>query len=882
VPLQQLEESFLGRTREIEIFNRWLVDPEAPWILYFHDELEKKEKKGGIGKTWLLKKCAELARQQRPEAVVVMIDFFNLIYRDGLAIAERVVQELQAAYPHWTARDFTHVLTEHRKSRPDESVEGAEIRVDLARSLQADLKRLEPSLGEAKKSLLLFFDTFELIEHNPIVAILNYARTFPDNYYFDRVGVVFAGRNKLDWSHANWRGRENEVWELALAPFSQAETLEYLQRESIYDPETPPEQAQALYRRTEGRPILIGLVADVLNQRIMTVEKLIQVPQESFEAHLVTQINHLENPLNWVILFMAHVYHRFNIVILNWILREAKISEFVQEISPEELLARLSQLSFVRASSSGDDLVLHDEMRRLVNQYCWVTQDADLRLRKEISRCMLGYYEQEMANMPLEQERQAYTAEVLHHRLFLDVAEGFDYFQRNFEDAFFKEQIPLANALLQEAQQFTDLLSAGQRSDLEFAEARLLRSEEDVLHALEHLQTLEQEADEDWMALNRSALLEEVGRCHLFSGNFTEAIDHFKRQLELEQEQGNELRVAKALYWLGFTDRSRGQFDDAIAYYEQSIDIYQRLDKQQEYANTLNNISFIYKLRGRTEEALRKCQLGLRIREGLFRAGEISEYPLGLSLSTMGQIYLDAGHFVWGGDCFDKAFEIYTRLGRRKELAATYNRFGLIQIAKSDLRQAAAWFMKAEEASVDLHPEAYITSLNKQGLIHKRQGQWQEALNFFQKSLEKAREANDRYQYVENLIDLAEAQSHLQQEEQAQRNLQEAEEIASRWDYFLLLGHLKEVQGDILFRDGKYEDAFHYYGEYCRYLAKHNRVEYNQATRKVMDQFFATPKERVPAIVDAFIAYWTVQGLEKDYPDMIQSLEDTREARLLG
>ena len=882
MPIQQIGESFLGRTRELERFRQWLVDPEAPWILYLHDELEEKEKKGGVGKTWLLKKYAELAKQQQPDRTVVMIDFFNVIYRDGLAIAERIVQEIQAAYPQWTAKDFTNVLEGYRQTNPIKRIEGTEVRVDLSKALQADLIRLERLLGESKKSLLLLFDTFELIEQNPIVAILNYTRTFPDNYYVELIGVVFAGRNKLDWGHINWKGREKEIWEIAISPFSPLETVEYLQRESIYGQDTPLHQTQALYERTEGRPILVGLVADVLNQRVMTVEKLIEVPLESFESYLVTQINHLENPLNWIILFMAHIYHRFNVGILDWILHETELSKFVQEISYNELIAKLELLSFVRTSSSGNDLVLHDEMHRLVNQYCWKIQDEDLHLRKEISRCMIGYYEQEIARTQLEQERQAYIAEALYHKLFFDLTEGFNYFQGNFAKAFSRVQVPLASALLQETQQFADFLLPAQRNDLRFAEARLLRLEESVSLALERFQALEEQADPDWIRLHQSEVLEEKGRCQLLSGNFTEAIDHFKRELELEQARGNELQIAQALQWLGFTERNRGQFDDAITYYEQSIDIYQRLDRQPEYASVLNNISYVYKLQGKTEEALRKCQLGLRIRERLFRTGEEDEDIVGLSQSTMGQIYLDAGHFVWASSCFEKAFEIYSRRGRKREMAATYNRFGLLQMARNDLRQATVWFTKAQEASADIHPEAYITSLSMQGRLHIRQEQWQEASGFFEKALEKAREVNDKYQYVENLINLAEARVCLNQEESASQLLQEAEGIATQWNYLYLLGHVKEVHGDIHFRGERYQEAFAYYSEFCRYMAMHNLVEYNKATRKVMDQLFDTPKDKVSTIIDTFIVYWSAQRLDKDHPDMLKSLEDTKEARLLG
>ena len=89
MPSQQITDNFIGRSRELRIFTQWLADTDSPWILYFYDAIKEKSKKGGIGKTWLLRQCAMLAKQYQPNIAIVMIDFFDITYRDGIAIAER-------------------------------------------------------------------------------------------------------------------------------------------------------------------------------------------------------------------------------------------------------------------------------------------------------------------------------------------------------------------------------------------------------------------------------------------------------------------------------------------------------------------------------------------------------------------------------------------------------------------------------------------------------------------------------------------------------------------------------------------------------------------------------------------------------------------------
>jgi len=60
----QTSDLFIGRKKERELFEQWLTDDNSPvQVLYFHDKAEEPEKKGGIGKTWLLKECIRWAEQ---------------------------------------------------------------------------------------------------------------------------------------------------------------------------------------------------------------------------------------------------------------------------------------------------------------------------------------------------------------------------------------------------------------------------------------------------------------------------------------------------------------------------------------------------------------------------------------------------------------------------------------------------------------------------------------------------------------------------------------------------------------------------------------------------------------------------------------------------
>jgi tetratricopeptide (TPR) repeat protein len=268
----------------------------------------------------------------------------------------------------------------------------------------------------------------------------------------------------------------------------------------------------------------------------------------------------------------------------------------------------------------------------------------------------------------------------------------------------------------------------------------------------------------------------------------------------------------------------------------------------------------------------------LRIRNDLFKAGQISEIPIGLTLSTIGLVYLDIDDLLQAEQVFQRANEIYSRARHRKAIANTKNRFGQIAMAKNDLPEAKRWFEDAQEASAGIDSEAHVISLNKQGRVLAKQKRWSEAATFFGQAVEIARQVHDDYQRTESLIDLAEALTCMKQYEQAQQFLQEAEKTSEKWNYFHLLGHASEFQGDIAYDAGRYEEAFLHYREYCYNMARRNALEYGKALRKLTDKLVEVPKAQLHTIVTMLVLYWNEQQMEKVYPGfakVCQEVEDS-------
>lgn len=875
---QHTENHFIGRHNELVAFSRWLSTPGAPSIFYLHDATEEVEKKGGVGKTWLLRKYAEMIEELQPDSGIVTLDFFNIGDRDRIFLAEKVVTALQDLYPFWTPGAFREAIQHYREETRLASSKNADptipIRETATAGLAEDLQRLDAYLHQEQKTLFIFFDTYEMIEQNPAVAVLRPSQTFPDTYQYEHVRVVMAGRNRLDWNHPNWRGRKNEVEVMELEPFSQQEMQEYLQNETFFRFHLEPTHIKDLYERTEGRPILIGLAADVLNHHILSLEELIATPRSTFEEYLIPQVNQLEDPLNWIILFMAHAYHRFNIPILEKILTHVQVGKPFQEINQDTLLSTLPTLSFIRRPNAGNDFVLHDEMRRLVTRYCWERQDPDHRFRKEISQCLIDYLTDELQHASSQQQRQQIIIETLYHRLFISIEDGLRYFQEQFQPAVRYFQTAFARLLLQETQQFKQVMTPAQNNELQLAEARLLRTEDNAAAALELLHTLEECADSQWLARHQTDLLMEKGRSYTRVSKMQEAIASYEQCLTIERAKGNDARCAHLLNNLGLIYRRRGQLTTAETYYEQSIALYKKLGLQNYYAYALTNISTVLRLQGKVEEALRRCKIGWRIRLDLAKQGKESEVMVGQSLSTLGVIYLHAGNIVEAERCFKEAYDIYLQTNYKIGIALIYNRFGQIQLAKGDLALALDWFEKAQHSAQELDAEQYINSLNKQGRIYTMLQEWNKAIPRLQEAIALAREIPDDYQQTESLIDLANIYRVSDLEQNIETILQEAEAIATRENYLFLLGKIAQTRGEIYYHSADYHSAFTQFALFCHFMARHNNFEFGIAIRRVYDAIIGLPNEQVQPVVATIQQYWEHHHLNELYPALPEAISE--------
>lgn len=864
--------TFIGRDKEIQLFTDWLHDSAQPQLFFIHDASTQKNEQGGIGKTRLLRELYRKIEQEQPQIIPVLIDFFSPEDRDGVTIARRVISVLQRHYPQWSFTAFELALEEYRRGLQNRNADSVALREQLLQALSLDLPYMREYMNGEQKSVLLFFDTFERIEDNPAVAVLNAEQHFPDNYQSGLVRAVVAGRNAPQWSHPVWQGREQDVRLCPLTGFSVLETRAYLEENapiSAAMSEQPLETIQALHTLTDGRPILLALLVDILNHPEIKLTKILEMSRHRLEETLVQLLN-LIKPVDRVIYFMAHIAHRFDVQILEAIAVKIKTLPSSEVAS---LFSKVMQLSVVRTSSSQRDvLVLHDEMRRMVNDYCWPREDPTRSLRLELSQLMIENYNARLAAQPEEELRESYLVERLFHELYLDIDAGFASFSQQFGQALRMSQNAFARSLLQEVKRFDEenvrtrekrpQLSLAQRQDLKMAEARLLVIEENPQTALQIYQELERNPSSSWALNHVSDLLFFKGDCYFHAARYAEAIKNFEASLQLEEHNDDKVRTAEIYNALGLIARRQAKHREARDYFLNSLSLFKTLGLFNRYASVLNNLGNVYRVMGEPKTGLLYSRRGLLMNERLYEEGHIDLVPVGWSHMVLGHTYHALERLAEEELHYQKAFEIFNELGLRFHLASGYVGLGRVCVVKNDLDQAFAHFTKAYILARGINPEAEVECLDQQGRIFRLREQWAEATERFTEAVELSRSVGRPFPLAENLMYLADVLDRMGQPMQDQ--LEEARQVAPNK---LMQGRIEEIQGDIYYRRGQYQEAFERYAEACKLTAQYGEVDFLKVLRELENHLLDTPEEVLPTILPFLLNYWSDNHLDEEYPD---------------
>ncbi len=780
---------------------------------------------GGIGKTRLLQEIM-LRPPPTPKLLTTgILDFDTPRLRVPgnleLEIARRLGQQRFQPYIH----QLRELQQMQKAGLPDTRLEQEEQTLrDIFDQCYHEIAR--------KSRLLVLMDTLEDVQDTDVWYDISDLIQREINTLF----VLSGRRAERAYTRAQKIPQIRVEPLIELDKLSDVEASAYIdQKETRLNVSFDPDVRERLIKIAEGKPILIDLASEwlaraiplswMVNKQVEDLAHLTEEEQRDFEARLVQHIGELRKPLDELILDMAYVYPINEDIILRLgITTKGNLAS---------LLRNLEGLVFVKPLP-GNNYMLHDVMREMVNDYVWSQIDSTHDRRRDLSTQMVGYYaakaeehaqklsdsvdekefrlEDFLVRDALRREYWIFREQQLFHQLWADLEKGYKLFNDLFEEATDAYQLPLRSKLTGYIEGFVDQLNEDQQYEVYIRKVKCLLDagrKEDISTAYDILYTLMQDyADGSEREID---MLTRLANCAVKLGRAPQAIEYLEHARAISEVRAPQW-LSKILNKLGQTYRFVQRLDLAHEAYQEAL---KYAHDKITIASVYNNLGYVESLRGEYEAALRYCE---RARIEHERLG--MERRVGMSHANIGSIYRYWGNNDKALEHYNKALEIFEPGDDREWLACVYAyRAAVYRItAKTDVDYAQAigdLEKSLEQGSTIWTPYAKHVL----GCVYWSMGDLDKALDLFAETDEIARQNFDMRNHVNNVVGAAEIYFQKwetdPQETYKDEVLIRVEEFQRIWDegYHLIhyKGRLERILGHMAYAEGQLNEALGHY-----------------------------------------------------------------------
>ena len=646
-------ELFVGRQRELEQFESLLTPAAGMTVLSVHTQGD-----GGIGKTQLLRRMQQICAA-RPEEVAFtreLIDFYHTESRSRMGVMSQIAVNL--GLRHFP--DFAGCVRQYQDTADASKRE--ELLAQVQEVFRRNYQAFSEKMARSGKVIALFFDTYEVIQNvDPLsrdaeIEVTRFSHWLESHLFpclSDNTRLIISGRYPVqELDCARFR-----VIELNLAHFSLADTVAFWKHCFAVETDAAlnerigsPELLRAFHLLADGRPVLLALFADWMNyaRRPLSPQELVDeitrrtgaigatvTPRQKdlFERVLIERVTALNSSEDHAITYLAFAYRRMTPEIFH------AISDLPLDECRRVLLDELKPLSFIKYKS-GECVLLHDEMRRLVVKHWWDAHDDAREMRRDLARQLVAYYERNLREKFQHSNvaYQTYMSELLEYAFIAEPLNGLKRFQDEFDAAMEDGKYDYADLLLREAQRYHH----EHPKDLPFPESFRIE-----LRHVRYYALTDRDYERAWQMAkdvleryrDHPAWQEHdlLGHFWLARGQaesslelFDEAVYSFQEAKKVFYDLGEDFWLYRTNHLIGYTYYLQARFKEAEQYLSQSFNGFSKLLlEQQEISSrkyrqmlqglqlSLGDLAEIFGYTGQFEKAIRVAEIVLDIARNL-------------------------------------------------------------------------------------------------------------------------------------------------------------------------------------------------------------------------------------------------------------------------
>lgn len=612
-------KQFIDRPKYTNKFREFLSNnlskKDSKWIFFQYDATEKKEEKGGIGKTLLISEYCKIINQEFGNSFQIIepiVDFIEIRNRTPITMWLTLAKNMEEL-PGADFGNFHKSINAYFEENRIEYLRLAIEEFYHVCNLIAD---------KLSKKLVFLFDTFELFQEQ--IERLERAILFPSDIINQKSIVIISSREMPNLESDNWKNRKDKIDLNPISGFTNDEAIGFFEKNGVELNGPTAKVINREYVKTlndekhaNGRPILLALAIDYLKNEVVDSRVILGVT-DNFREEFIAHLNNFRNQLDNIIRLMAHIYQPWD---LEMIKRFEGLWKAVGPVkpNPEELFANLRRLSFIRDVGE-ESIVLHDEMRELIIQYVWNKTDQGYEERKEISEKATQFYEEladvknnELKNLlkfspeyiNYRQEYLMLNAEAWYHKLFWDFIKNFSPFvDQELNQALDKGNLEYAELLMSTAKELNKrrpLLESNWNRIL-IRQLRIyvgryyldeavklglvlldkLKMQLNNIQNGKEIKIIEhgEEINTDEYKIKKALgnVAHYLGQAYFYSANNLEAERYFDEaekyyQYVIEKERENyhtKFLLGRNINWRGYVSGQQGLFGKAIDFYEKA------------------------------------------------------------------------------------------------------------------------------------------------------------------------------------------------------------------------------------------------------------------------------------------------------------------------
>lgn len=285
------------------------------------------------------------------------------------------------------------------------------------------------------------------------------------------------------------------------------------------------------------------------------------------------------------------------------------------------------------------------------------------------------------------------------------------------------------------------------------------------------------------------------------------AINLARKAYDLARSNGFVKGEALALKAVGIAYFNQGNYVEATDYWTRAMRLFNQAGDKVGVANMLSNIGSVYFNQGDDEKALSHFLQSLRLAEALGDKARISTV-----MNNIGAVYEHKPE-NWG-----KAIGYYTRaLAICEELKDGYGigtlsgNIGELYAQQSDMPKALYYLQKSLAAFSTSDVENKPAPLNSLGKLYAQQKDYKKAFAYHNEAYEFARTLNGKYDMVQSLLGMANAQAQMGNLPAAKIDYLKAKALGEEVNMLRELKDIYDGLSKTYARANDYRNAFYYH-----------------------------------------------------------------------